>query len=204
MLARLSLVALCTALAATSALAQDEADFTCSGVFGIDSSEALVIETYGADNVVTGDSPGPEGTTVLATTVFPDDPDRSIRFGWWNEEALTDLSYADLPAAMPGPKGVQAGMTVAELVELNGEPFTLSGFGWDYGGFANIQTGQLAELDGGCTVSVRFALEEYGDDVDVGSIMGDQEVSSDNPLLEQLDVRVQSVSIGYPHPDFRD
>lgn len=204
MLARLSLVALCTALAATPALAQDEADFTCSGVFGIDSSEALVIETYGADNVVTGDSPGPEGTTVLATTVFPDDPDRSIRFGWWNEEDRIDLSYTDLPPAMPGPKGVEAGMSVAELVELNGDPFTLSGFGWDYGGFANIQTGQLAELDGGCTVSVRFALEEYGDDVDVGSIMGDQEVSSDNPLLAQLDVRVQSVSIGYPHPDFRD
>jgi hypothetical protein len=204
MLARLPTVALCAALLTTPAFAQDKTDFTCTGVFGVDSSEALVIETYGADNVVTGDSPGPEGTTVLATTVFPDSPDDSIRFGWWNEEELSDLSYADLPANMTGPKGVRTGMTIAELVELNGEPFTLSGFGWDYGGFANLQSGELADLEGGCILSVRFALGETQDGVDDTSIMGDQEVSSDNPVLEELDVRVQSVSVGYAHPDFRD
>ena len=70
---------------ATPGLAEEIA---CEGAFGIDSSEARLIEIYGADNVVTGIVPGPEGTEMLATTVFPDDPKRSLQFVWWNEEAL--------------------------------------------------------------------------------------------------------------------
>jgi hypothetical protein len=204
MFARLPLIALRAALATAPALAKDKTEFTCTGVFAMDSSEARVIETYGAENVVTGDVPGPEGTTMLATTAFPNDPEKSIQFVWWNEQDLTDPSYADLPDTMVGPKGARAGMTIAELVELNGEPFTLSGFGWDYGGFANIQKGELADLEGGCILSVRFAAGEYPEGVDDTSVMGDQEVSSDNPVLEELDVRVQSISVGYAHPDFRD
>lgn len=204
MLARLSLAALCAALAATSALAGDEAGFTCTGVFGIDGSEALVIQTYGAGNVETGDVPGPEGTTVLATTVFPGDPDRAIEFGWWDEENLTDPSYANLAPGMAGPKGVRVGMSVSELEELNGEPFTLTGFGWDYGGYAGFPTGNLADLPGGCIVGVRLAPGEYPSDLDVNAVMGDREVVSGEPLLRQIDARVQSVTIAYPHPDFRD
>ena len=79
-------------------------EIACEGAFGFDSSEARLIEIYGAGNVVTGTVPGPEGTEMLATTVFPDDPKRSLQFVWWNEQALSDPSYIELPAKLSAPE----------------------------------------------------------------------------------------------------
>ena len=97
MLARLSLLALCATLAASPAIAKTKTvaadDVSCSGVFGPESTEALVKQTFGDGNVVSGDVPGPEGTTMFATTVFPNDPERTMEFGWFNEENRTGLSY---------------------------------------------------------------------------------------------------------------
>lgn len=190
------------ALAAASPCLAEE--IACEGVFAIDSSEARLIQSYGADNVVTGIVPGPEGTEMLATTVFPDDPKRSLQFVWWNEDALSDPSYIDLPSKLVAPGGIHIGMSLAEVEAINGEPFTLLGFGWDYGGSAGFEAGALSDLPGDCILSVRF---EYGDSpegLDTLPAMGDKELTSDDPLLGQMDVRVYAMSIGYPHPDFRD
>ena len=186
---------------ATPALAEEIA---CEGAFGIDSSEARLIELYGADNVVTGTVPGPEGTEMLATTVFPDDPKRTLQFVWWNEEKLSDPSYIELPAKLAAPGGVHIGQSLAEVEALNGEPFTLLGFGWDYGGSAGFETGALSDLPGDCLLSVRFEYGESPEGLDTLPAMGDKELSSDDPLLAQMQVRLYAVSIGYPHPDFRD
>ena len=186
---------------ANPALAEEIA---CEGAFGIDSSEARLIELYGADNVVTGIVPGPEGTKMLATRVFPDDPKRALEFVWWNEEALSDPSYIALPAKLTAPGGVRIGQSLAEVEALNGEPFTLLGFGWDYGGSAGFQSGALSDLPGGCILSVRFEYGESPAGLDTLPAMGDKELSSSDPLLAQMQVRLYAVSIGYPHPDFRD
>lgn len=199
MLARASLfVALAVA---TPGFAEEIA---CEGAFGIDSSEARLVEVYGADNVVTGIVPGPEGTEMLATTVFPDDPKRSLQFVWWNEEALSDPSYIELPAKLSAPGGVHIGQSLAQVEALNGEPFTLLGFGWDYGGSAGFESGALSDLPGDCILSVRFEYGESPEGLDTLPAMGDKELSSDDPLLAQMQVRLYAVSIGYPHPDFRD
>jgi len=208
MLARLSLITLCAVLAAAPAMAKDKAPtgaLACSGAFGIDSSEALLIETYGADNVLTGEVDGPEGSTMIATRVFPDQPDKEMTFAWWDEENYTNLANVALPPTAVSPGGVKVGMTVAEVEAINGGPFEISGFGWDYGGFANLEGGPLAKLPGDCVLSVRFALpDEYSDAIDVSSILGDgTTVPSDEGLLEVLDVRVSAVSFGYAHPDYR-
>ena len=179
-------------------------EIACEGAFGIDSSEARLIELYGADNVVTGTVPGPEGTEMLATTVFPDDPKRSLQFVWWNEEKLSDPSNIELPAKLSAPGGVHIGQSLAEVEALNGEPFTLLGFGWDYGGSAGFETGALSDLPGDCLLSVRFEYGESPEGLDTLPAMGDKELSSDDPLLAQMQVRLYAVSIGYPHPDFRD
>jgi hypothetical protein len=181
------------------------ADITCEGAFGVDTSEARLKEVYGAENVVTGDVDGPEGTTMLATEVFPDDPQKRMMFVWWNEETLTDVSYVELP---PGDSvaGVKLGMTVKEVEAINGEPFSMTGFWWDYGGFAGFQSGTLAELPGGCMIQLSFnpGVSDYPASLDVEPVSGDRQVDSTEPLLETLDVRVDSISLGYAHPDFRN
>src|SRR5215217_4415356 len=113
MLARVSFF---VALAlATPTMAEEIA---CEGAFAIDSSAARLIEVYGAGNVVTGTVPGPEGTEMLATTVFPGDDKKSLQFVWWDEENLTDPAYIELSSAMTAPGGVRIGMTLGEIEAL--------------------------------------------------------------------------------------
>jgi len=180
------------------------AEIACEGAFAIDSSEARLIELYGAENVVTGIVPGPEGSEMLATTVFPDNPKKTLQFVWWDEPGLSDPSYIDLPPKLIAPGGVRIGTTLDELEALNGEPFTFSGFGWDYGGGTSFQSGRLADLPGGCILSIRLSAQVYPDDVDTMPVTGDVTVSSTDPLLDRMDVRVATLAVGYPHPDFRD
>ena len=205
MLARASLIALCAALLAGPALAMDAQGFSCSGPFGADSSEALLKTTFGADNVVTGEVPGPEGTTMLATTVFPNDPAKTLQFGWWDEEKLEGLSYVDLPPGMAGPHGVEIGMTVDEIAAINGQPYTIGGFWWDYGGYAMFETGVLASSDSDCYLSLRFspADKDFGD-IDLGPVSGEVIIPSTDPLLAKLDTRVTMVSVSYPGPEGDD
>lgn len=181
------------------------ADITCDGAFGIDTSEARLKEVYGAENVRTGDMDGPEGTTMLGTQVFPDDPAKRMVFVWWNEEDLTDVSYIELPPT-DTVAGLKVGMSVKEVEAINGEPFTMTGFWWDYGGFAGFQSGKLAEVPGDCHVQVSFnpTNTDYPAGTDIEPVSGDREVPSTEPLLERLDVRLESITIGYPHPDFRE
>jgi hypothetical protein len=192
---------LATLLLASPALAEEIA---CTDAFAIDSSEQRLIDIYGAENVETGTVPGPEGTEMLATRVFPGDPQRQLEFVWWDEENLAEPSFIDLGTKLVGPGGVHVGMRLDELEAVNEGPFSLYGFGWDYGGSAGFETGPLSELEGNCRINVRLAPRIYPDGLDLSSVMGDRQISSDDPLLDQIDVRVDSVSIGYAHPDFRD
>ena len=140
---------------------------------------------------------------MLATEVFRDSPKRRLQFVWWDEEGRKDPSYIELSSKMSSPGGVRAGMSVADVEALNGEPFKLSGFGWDYGGGAWIQSGALAKLPGGCILSLSFSATEYPPGHDYDSITGDIEVQSTNPLLDIVGSRLDWVAVGYPHPDFR-
>ena len=48
-------------------------------------------------------------------------------------------------------------MGITDVEALNGEPFTLSGFFWDYGGSAGFDTGKLSGLAGGCVLNLQFS-----------------------------------------------
>lgn len=177
------------------------AELACSGAFGPDSSEARLIETFGKENVVFGEVPGAEGETMLATTVFPNDEARRFQVGWWDEENRDSIAYFTVPPNDSAPGGVHIGQTVAEVQALNGEPFTLLGFYWDYGGSASFTSGKLASLPGGCSLGVAFEpRKDLPAGVDDTPILGDREVSSTEPLLVDLDARIYDVYLSYPDP----
>ena len=198
--ARFALAIACGVLAAATAPALAE-EVSCLGVYGPDSSEALLIDTFGAANVVTGTVPGPEGTELIATAVFPDDPDRRMEFGWYDEQAFARPGHIRLAPSQTAPGGVRIGQTVAEVEALNGAPFLVGGFWWDYGGYANIETGRLASLEG-CHLSIRFApAGDIPASIDSATVSGEVQVPSDDPLLAAIDTRVQVLTLGYPWPD---
>ncbi len=208
MIARICVLALSLALiAAAPVMAKDKVkassgNVSCEGVFGPKSSDALLRETFGTDNVETGMVYGVEGIELLATTVFPGDPDRVMQFTWWDEDKLEYLSSVELAPSQKTPTGVEIGMSVAEVEAINGAPFTINGFWWDYGGNAVFEKGALASPDDGCSFWIHFSpKDDYPESLDITPIAGEVTVPSDEKLLRDLDVRVTQISLGYPWPE---
>lgn len=205
MLSRIFLCTACAALLTAPTFAKDKTSpaagetVACEGVYGADSSEDLVIETFGADNVTSGFVDGPEGSQYIATTVYPGDPEREMIFSWFDEDRMAQTSFIQLSPSQTGPHGVRLGMTPAEVEAINGQAFDIGGFWWDYGGSAPIDEGSLAgPMDGDCYVSIRFSpQDEIPASIDVTPVSGEVVVRSDLPLLAEIGTRVTSLSLGY-------
>lgn len=178
------------------------AEIGCEGVFSQNTTLADIEAAFGKDNVVTGEVPGPEGTTMIATTIYPNDPARKMEARWWDEENLEYFAGVTLAESDTGPHGVKIGMPIEELEAINGEPFSLFGFFWDYGGGAGFDSGVLSEIPGGCYLNVRLSptRENLPDDLSL-AISGDIELRSDMPELREAKVAVWEVNLGYPFPE---
>lgn len=194
----LSIAALLT-LTASPVLA---AEIGCEGVFKQDATLADFEAAFGKDNVVTGEVPGPEGTTMIATTIFPDDPVKKMEVHWWDEENVKYFGGVTLAQGDTGPFGIHVGMTIDELEEVNDAPFGLMGFFWDYGGSAGFETGVLSQIPGGCYVNVRLSptRENLPEDLSL-KISGDVELQSNMPELREAKVEVYEINLSYPYPE---
>ena len=93
---------------------------------------------FGKANVREESFPGAEGIgSYPALVVFPDDPRKRL-------ELVLDADNPDAPirelrvpsddSLWHDASGLRTGMTLAELVELNGAPVSFYGLQWDYGG----------------------------------------------------------------------
>ena len=185
-------------LVASPALATE---YDCEGIFAQDTTLAAIEAAFGKENVVTGEVPGAEGEMFTATTIYPGDAEREMQARWWDEENLTEFAGVTLGAGDVGPGGVHAGMPIEEVEAINGEPFGLMGFYWDYGGGAGFTSGKLTGLPGGCHLTLQLSptLQQLPEDVEL-AISGDVELRSDMPVLRQARVAVDFVSLSYPYP----
>jgi hypothetical protein len=199
--AGLLLVAATAAVPAMAAAqSSDPLHLECAGPFARDASEAGLKTVFGEANVRDEMIDGPEGSTLDATLVFPDDPAKRLVVLWHDEAARTHPAAIIIQeeSSWIGPGGIRLGTTLAEAEAANGEPFRILGFGWDYGGSASFPSGTLAAIPGGCTLSLTFSPneEELGPEYD--SVLGDQEFLSDNALIRQLEPAVTQIAVGYP------
>jgi hypothetical protein len=174
------------------------AEIGCKAPFTSDATLADIQKAFGKANVKTGKVDGPEGTTMIATTVFPKDPRKKFEIYWYDEEHRSGLAGWTLAADDTGPFGVKLGMSVADVEKINGAPFNIMGFYWDYGGGAGFETGKLAKLPGDCELSLTFdpTVENVSDKISA-AISGDQQLSSDMPELKMIKPVVGEVRFGY-------
>lgn len=169
-------------LAPASAAGPDAAlpPFACAGPFAADAGEAGLVRRFGRSNVVFRTVPAPEGEMVKATVLFPRDRSRRVEIVWFDERKRrrpAEVLVYD-PGPWRTPEGIGIGATLGEVEAANGKPFTLSGFGWDYGGSVlDWDGGRLART--GCRLLLRFEpAGTYGDDLD-----GDREFRSDQAQM---------------------
>ncbi|MFG1373948.1 hypothetical protein V5F32_17360 [Xanthobacter oligotrophicus] len=155
--------------------------FDCAGPFAGDASEAVLAARFGAGNVVFRTVPGPEGTTFKATVLFPRDPARRVEIAWKDEKRRRRPEHVSVAAASRWmtAEGLGVGSGLAAVEAANGRPFTMAGFGWDYGGtVTDWNGGRLARS--GCRLLLRLEPTPGApaDDVD-----GDRDFRSDAPAM---------------------
>lgn len=104
----------------------------------------------------------------------------------YGEDGQTDWATAN---------GITIGTTLKEVERINGRPFELYGFGWDYGGYVSNWNGGTLENKG---VSIRFEPSDgAGTPIE---LVGDVTFNSDNPALAEVEVMVSELSLRSSRP----
>jgi hypothetical protein len=172
----------------------------CNGAFTKDSSHMKLATAFGSQNVTWDDVDGPGGSKLKASVLFPKDPKRRLEVLWAKPDARSDLQLVAInhQSSWSAPKGLHLGMTLAAVEKLNGKPFELSGFTKDTGG--SVQSwdgGALAELPGGCKVSLRFEPDAKAAPDVRSDVAVEKQFSSSDPPMKKAAPKVVEILIGY-------
>ena len=147
---------------------------------------------YGDANVRVEDVDVGEGETAPGATVFPDDSLRRVQIAF-RDSAGTVPRFVTIrgdTSAWHTVDGVTLGTRLTRLAQLNGRPFVLMGFGWDYAGTViSWNGGRLATDSAGGRFIVRMRPTVTGPVADSlqRDVLGDREYSSDRPAMSRLD-----------------
>jgi hypothetical protein len=173
----------------------------CGGVFAKDSSHLKLAEVFEAQNITYGEVDGPEGTKLMASVLYPKDPKLRLEVLWQNEATRSDLSVISIngQSTWIAPKGLKLGVSLVTLEKLNGKPFKLAGFDWDYGGSVrDWMGGALSTLPGGCAMGMKLTPDPKISAATRSQVSGDKEFMSSDPLMRAANPTVEEITIGYP------
>lgn len=171
----------------------------CDGPLRPDMTRADLERLFGAENVADQTVPGPEGTETQATVLFPTDPMRRLEIVWGDEAARTGgVSLArtrEKASEWMGPAGLRIGSSIADVETVNGKPFQLYGFNWDYGGYANDWRGGALGTASGCAIGVRFNPKEGAPQE---GVTGEGPFASDLAAMRAAEPAISELSLGFP------
>lgn len=139
-----------------------------------------------------------EGMTGEGVVIFPDNPRNRMEVYWDSE--IDPVRPVLIRISGEGTdwktiENITVGTSIAEVEKVNGKPFSLFGFGWDYGGRAtNWNEGKLNN-----NLSLQFGYTS--EDEAPEGIFGDVELSSDTPALTPMGVVVTSLELSFPRSE---
>ncbi len=186
------------ALVLNAAYASAE-EFRCQGPFAKDTDHQRLITAFGRGNVSQRTVYEPEGLEIRASIVFPDDPIRRLIVLWSDQESLRrPARIILLGSAWSGPGGLKIGTPIETVEKVNGRPFVLYGFEWDYGGtIGSWNSGTLGNLPGGCTFSPIFETDDKAPAEAIDVVAGDSQFASDSKAMRAAKPRIRSLELGY-------
>lgn len=157
-----------------------------------DMPMSLVENMYGSDRLESRKLPAGEGTTVPGYVLFPGDSDELfIELG--DDKQPARARFSDPRSGWhDAATGLTIGTTLAELHEMNGRPFTFTGFGWDYGGtVSNWNGGHLENL----LVRLTYAPERLPAAGLPEALLGDVPIASDADHIKGMGLRVREITV---------
>ncbi len=149
------------------------ANCTREGVLAAYGNDAKVDSLYIID--------GMYGEGVV---LFPDNPRRRVEIYWDKDFDPKRPSYIRIDGDSTGvtdwktSNGLSLGTPLAELEKLNGKPFEISGFGWDYGGFVTDWKG------GNFNSSLSIRMEPTAEGDASAKVSGEGGFNSQNPDMQ--------------------
>jgi hypothetical protein len=164
------------------------------------TSEADLVKLYGTVAVKPARIGLGEGETTPGTVLFPGDSSRRAEIVWHDTVSRSRPWRLILRGRRSewtvGP-GISLGTSLTQLERLNGRPFTLAGFGWDYAGV-------ITEWGGGLLDSALAGVKLY---LDPGpaqyeskpyvQVLGDRDYSSSLAPMQQLNPRVSQIFVDF-------
>jgi hypothetical protein len=164
------------------------------------TSEADLAKHYGGASVKPTRVELGEGEATPGTVLFPDDSSRRAEIVWRDTVGRSRPSRLILRGSRSqwtvGP-GISLGTSLKELERINGRPFTLAGFGWDYAGV-------VLEWGGGTLDSALAGVKLYLDpgpeqyqSAPYSQVLGDRDYSSALAPMQQLNPRVAQIFVDF-------
>jgi hypothetical protein len=171
------------------------------------TSEATLQALFGAENTESIDVDIGEGFSEPGTVVYPNDASRRLEVVWLDgsRTAPKEVRLTGQSSKWKTAEGISLGSTLKELERLNGFPFRLTGFAFDYSGtITDCGRGRLTmlgchDVDGafqGRQIILRLspsaearALPEYR------QVIGDRVFSSGHPAMQALNPSVYQIIV---------
>ncbi|MFL5535568.1 MAG: hypothetical protein ACJ8AP_07685 [Gemmatimonadales bacterium] len=165
-----------------------------------EGSEVELRERYGPSAVDSVRIELGEGETTPGTVLYPGDSLRRAEIVWKDTVSRRGPARVILRGTQSKwqvGQGISLGSSLQELERLNGRPFVLAGFGWDYAGV-------ITDWKGGALDSTLAGVKLY---LDPGSaqqqsaaysqVLGDRDYSSDLPAMQQLNPKVAQIFVDF-------
>lgn len=159
------------------------------------SSREEVLASYGdsarVDTIYLGEGIAEEGVVI-----FPDNSRNRMEIYW--DPAIDPVRPALIRIRGAGGtdwktvNGISIGSSIEEVEQINGRPFDLYGFGWDFGGLVTDWKG--GTLENG--LGLRFELQSGQAIPD--DILGATIISSENEAMRQLQPVVTVIELNFP------
>lgn len=171
------------------------------------ASHQTLLAKLGEKNVQRAKIDIGEGQTEPGTVLYPEDPTRKLSILWKSSSTLSGPKTVRINS--PGskwrtPKGIGMGTSLKEIEKINGKPFVLAGFGWDYEGtILHCNGGRLSELGvekngdiqrSGLIVRLGPSSESQSDKT-YESVIGDRRFLSAVPAMQELNPRVYEIVV---------
>ncbi|HEX8772038.1 MAG TPA: hypothetical protein VF735_00445 [Pyrinomonadaceae bacterium] len=161
---------------------------------------------YGRRNVQSTRVSIGEGEYEPGTVIYPHDPTRRIEIIWKDAHGKRypqSVQLTGVRSVWKTREGVSLGTRLKELERINGKPFKLLGFSWDYEGTViSWEGGRLEREFGkdGKPLLVRLS-PLTGNRVSVedeASVIGDNDFSSGNRVMQTINPKVYQLIVEFP------
>lgn len=154
-----------------------------------------------------------EGESLPGAILFADDPERRLEVVWNNPREQASpfrIILRGHSSQWQLPTGIGLGISMDSLVNLNGRPISLLGFGWDNEG--NVTDWNLGELQtmedprGSVKVFLEPDSRAYQDlsSEQREQISGDQVIASDHPVCREVRPVVSKIIVEFRGTEYGD